>query len=329
MRYLVTAGNFDEDCGKLLELEWDAGTPRLHERLVYHPPPDLRVSGKGFAGGSLVDGDLWVCSFAAVHKVRLDTMEVVQTVHHPWFNDLHHVCPRGGTLLVCNTGLDRVEALAVDGSHLGAWSLVSPDASRDRLAVTPDPDPYFDTQDPHLPFCRRKVQDLVHPNHVTVVGQRILLTRFLDRRVDNLVSWSPVLEELPGLPHDGVVTDGLFWITCTNGLILAYPILSSGQIHSVPEVEINVFKRTGRTGWCRGLAVGDDYLVVGLTAIHHMPRQRWCDLPFDETESSVLILDRSDGSLLHRVSLDGLGGHPKVFGILPWPRTPLSPRQEP
>ena len=327
MRFLVTAGNFEEDCGKLLELEWDGGVPRLHERLVYRPSPHMRVPGKGFTGGLLVGGDLWVCSFAAVHRVQLDTMEVVQTIHHPWFNDLHHVVLRDGILLVCNTGLDRVEALTLDGAHLGAWSLVSPDAQRDRLDGIPDPDPYFGTQDPLLPFCQRKVQDLVHPNHVAIVGHRILLTRFLDRRVDDLSSWSPVLEDLPGYPHDGVVIDGMFWITCTNGLILAFPITPSGQVHPVPEVEINVFERTAHIGWCRGLAVGDDHLVVGLTAIHHMPRQRWCDLPFNKTESSLLILNRSTGSLLHRVSLNKLGGHPKVFGILPWPRTQPSHHQ--
>ena len=319
MRFLITLGDFEDDQGKLLEMSWEGEKLHLRERMTYRPPTHLTVNTKGFTGGCIADGCLWVCSFASVHQIGLSEMEVIKTIHYPWFNDLHHVTWHDGQLLVCNTGLDRVEVLKPDGSYVGAYSLVTPLQELDRQDQASDPDEYFGSQDPGLPFHQRKVRDLVHPNHIVAVGEQLLVTRFLDRRVDDLRSWLTLLPDLPGYPHDGIVWQDQFWVTCTNGLILAFAISPSGQVLAEPTQELNLFESTGHTGWCRGLAVTDEYLLVGLTAIRRMPRERWCARPFNKTESSILLLERGSGQLVACRRLDDFGGHPKVFSILPWP----------
>ncbi len=76
---------------------------------------------------------------------------------------------------------------------------------------------------------------------------------------------------------------------------------------------------TGHHGWCRGLAVTDDHLAVGLTEVRRgrLPRHRWADREPDGSETSVLLLDRHSGQLLSRVDLTDEQRHAKLYSVLP------------
>jgi len=115
-----------------------------------------------------------------------------------------------------------------------------------------------------------------------------------------------------------VHAEGRFWITCTNGLVVAYAV-ERGSVTSTEVERVHLFASTGRTGWCRGLLVTPEHLIVGLTAIDRMPRYRWCDRPFDQTETSVLIIDRATHSLVGRVDLRACGQRSKLFDLMVWP----------
>ena len=83
------------------------------------------------------------------------------------------------------------------------------------------------------------------------------------------------------------------------------------------ELVIDTFASTGRSGWCRGLAVHDEVLAVGLTRIVRMPRERWADRPFDSTVTGLLVIDRATNIELAFSNLQWLGNHPKLFEVVP------------
>jgi len=246
-----------------------------------------------------------------------------------------------GRVYVVNTGLEAIDVFSLDGLFLGSHALhpgwlsaarqggFTPE--RDALPALLDarwpPSSIASTEAPldayysprelaaETPFTRRKVRDYAHPNHVSVIDRQILVTRLLDRAIDDVTTFRRVIEGTPGLPHDGLLDGDRFWITCVNGLAVAYAV-ERGRLTGREVERIDVFA-TGHTGWCRGLAVTRDHIAVGLTAIRRMPRYRWCERPFEETETSVLCIERATGRLAGRVELEDGGRHPKVFSVLP------------
>ncbi len=179
------------------------------------------------------------------------------------------------------------------------------------------PDRYYASSQDE-PFHRRKLRDYYHPNHVRPTGRQLLVTRLLDRSVWDFFAMQPVIENTPGLPHDGLIDHDRFWITCVNGLVVAYAI-EDGLVTGREVERIDVFAETGHTGWCRGLCVTPEHIVVGLTEIRegHMPRHRWGDRPFERTETSVLCLDRASRRLVARIDLTDPVRHSKLFSLLP------------
>lgn len=353
MKVLVTLGYFDATGeGRLVSLDLDSG--EVLTLLSYVPPEPLKVTAKGFTGacwlGSPGSSPLLVCGHAALFLVEVQSSpwRVTQLWHHSAMNDLHHVAASLARIFVVNTGLEAVEVFSHQGVCLGSiqlhpawistqrqlgWSperdalemarsaVWPPSTSETFPTTTPSDTSYYSAAEPSEPlepFHRRKVRDYFHPNHVCVTERQLLVTRLLDRSVWDLHTLSPVIMDTPGLPHDGQLLDDLFWLTCVNGLIVAYAV--EGDRVTGREVErYDVFALTGHTGWCRGLLVTSDLLVVGLTEIRpgRMPRQRWCDRPFELTETSVLCLDRSSGRLLSRIDLTDAQRHAKLFSILP------------
>lgn len=344
MRFLVTVGYFDTSGeGRLVEIDFERGAQAT--RLAHLPPEALRVPEKGFTGaawsGEPGASKLFVCGSSAVYQVDPISWSIAATWHQPCMNDLHHVAIADDRVYVVNTGLEAVDVFSRDGFFLGSHALhpgwlsaerqrgSSPErqalrglldarlprfdaASTGYEALLPD---YYSLRESSaVPFSQRKVRDYVHPNHVALHGGRILVTRFLDRAVDDVTSFRRVIEETPGLPHDGLVDGDRFWITCVNGLVVAYAI-EAGQVTGHEVERFDVFA-TGHSGWCRGLAVTREHLIVGLTAIRRMPRYRWCDRPFEETETSVLYIERATKRLVGRIELDDRARSPKIFSIL-------------
>ncbi len=310
MTFWLTLGDFDGLDGLLVEVTFDGHNACAREVLRYRPPPDRQVHGKGFTGLA-VGVVTWLCGFNALH--RLEAGRIVHSIFRNEFNDLHHVVLQDDQLWVTNTGLDRVEVLTQEGDFLGAFDLLGAQGISKRLVQFELQDGYFGAVDEGTPFHQRRVRDRVHPNHVAHVGDQVLVNRFLQGQVVDLVTWRPVIE-LAGHPHDGQVHQDLYWLTCTDGRILAFA-LEGGRVTSRLEHRLDVFDITERTGWCRGLWVGPDLLAVGLTAIDRMPRARWCDRPFEHTETALLLLDPRTGALRGHVPLGGFGSRPKLFAV--------------
>lgn len=344
MSVLVSGGYFDDSGEGVL---WLVDLERGHAEIVcaHLPPASLSVSGKGFTGaawsGLPGQSDLVVCGFNAVYRVSPQSWEVTGLLHQPCMNDLHHVAVIGERIHVVNTGLDSVDVFDPAGRFLGSYgtgptwlqaarlSGLSP-ARTDwtdllapgwtlrsfELADSPPFGAYYESRSSSSrPFHQRVVRDYVHPNHVAEIQDRLLCTRLADSRVVDLRNLETVVDDLPGHPHDGLEADGLVWLTCVGGYVCAFD--ASSPLPWPRVYTLDVSATTGRFGWCRGLRVLPDVLIVGLTEIRLASTYFWRDAPFASTETSVLVIDRGTGRLLQRVALTDRERHSKIYSVLP------------
>lgn len=308
----LTLGDFESSTGRIVELQLDHTlTARTREIVRWEPPSSRAVHGKGFTGAAVGPDGVYVCAFNGVYLVDPTTVMITPWLESDAFNDLHHVCVHEDRVLIANTGRDRVEVFGADAQHLQTHILHGSGATD----ATHADDPYFDGQE-HLPMHRRRLVDRVHPNHICAFEGRLLVNRFSDRCVQDLHTGALVIEQTPGFPHDGLVRDGALWLTCTNGSIATYRPSPRGANTFTLEDTFDVFARSGASGWCRGLSVTPEWVLVGLTRITRMPRYRWCERPFELTRTCVLIFRRRDMTFVSEIDLGDLGAHPKLFEIL-------------
>ncbi|MEA2905961.1 MAG: hypothetical protein QOI12_3348 [Alphaproteobacteria bacterium] len=317
--------------------------------LEWLPPPSLRTSGKGFLGiawlGVPGQSDLVACAHGGLCRIDPATWTVTGVLSQPCMNDLHHAAVHDGRLLVANTGLDRIDVFETSGRFVGGWDLSPGWMTAERLrgcnpsrpgwagalqrgwqleSTALENEPFTGDLEQRasssLPFPTRKTRHFVHPNHVTMLEGRPLVTRFLDRSIQDLADWSLAIPETPGHPHDGELHGDCFWITCTSGLIVGYAI-EKGRLTSREVKRIDIPQHIGRSGWCRGLIVTDQLIVVSLTTVQYMPPFGWSDPDLSKTETSILAIDPRTLKLVARVDFQRFGQLPKVFGLVEFPST--------
>ncbi|MCB9662806.1 MAG: hypothetical protein H6732_01745 [Alphaproteobacteria bacterium] len=337
MKALVTGGYFDQGGDGVVWLV-DLATQRAEVLLRWTPPAHLHVPTKGFAGGSLgADGLLYVAAHAAVVRIDPVRAEVTGVLHQPCMNDLHHVAAMDDRLYVSNTGLGAVDVLDLDGRFLGSHALlpawanarriqgddfpaeappVRPGWSGEPPAPWSDPredDGYHAIERRSAPFHRLKVPDHLHVNHVAQVDGRLLATCFADGALRNLHGFDEAARLDGHFLHDGIVHDDAFWLTAIDGSAIELDAVTLRERRRIDAFAV------GHHGWCRGLAVTDDHLAIGLTEVRRarLPRHRWADRAPDGSETSVLLLDRRDGRLLSRVNLTDEARHAKLYSVLP------------
>lgn len=337
VKALVTGGYLDQGGDGVVWLV-DLAAGRAEIFLRWTPPAHLHVPTKGFAGGSLAaDGLLYVAAHAAV--VRIDPARAVVTgvLHQPCMNDLHHVAAVEDRLYVSNTGLGAVDVFDLKGSFLGSHALLPAWANTRRIAgddfpaesppvhpgwsgeppapwSTPREDDGYHAADRRsAPFHQLKVPDHLHVNHVAQVGGRLVATCFADGALRDLVRFAVSARFDGHFLHDGVVHGDSFWITAIDGKVIELDAATFQERR-----RIDAFA-TGHHGWCRGLAVTDDHLAVGMTEVRptFMPRHRWSDRAPAGSETSVLLLDRRDGRLLSHVDLTDVDRHAKLYSVIP------------
>lgn len=336
MKALVTGGYFDGGGDGVLWLV-DLAEGRSEVILRWHPPPHLKVPTKGFAGGCLGPDDaLFVAAHGAVVRVCLRRAEVTGVLHQPCMNDLHHVALYDDRLYVANTGLSAVDVFGLDGVFHGSHSLLPAWANAQRIGgedpppeappVTPGwagqppapwptqrlDDGYHHAGRREAPFHQLKVPDHLHVNHVTRHRGRLLATCFADGALRELSTFEVVARLPDHRLHDGAAHDGSLWLTAIDGAVIE---LDGETLRE--RRRLSTFA-TGHHGWCRGLAVTDAHLMVGLTEVRRgrMPRYRWADHAPEGSETSVCLLDKADGRLLSRVDLTDRERHSKLYSVL-------------
>lgn len=337
MKLLITGGYFDHG-GDGVVWTVDLARECADILLRWAPPDHLKVPSKGFAGGSLAsDGTLYVAAHAAVVRASTQAGEVTGILHQPCMNDLHHVALVRDRLYVSNTGLGAVEVLGVDGTFHGSHALLPTWANARRMdgddpppnappvapgwsGMPPEPwphaardDGYHDADRHSAPFHRLKVPDYLHVNHVAFLGDRAVATCFADGTLRDMSTFGVAARFPNSFLHDGIPHGDSFWLTAIDGTLLELDPQTLSERRRLATFA------TGHHGWCRGLAVTNDHLVVGLTQVRRgrLPRHRWADRDPEGSETSVLLLDRDDGRLLARVDLTDEVRHAKIYSVLP------------
>ncbi len=337
MKVLVTGGYYDEGGDGVVWLV-DLAAERAEVLVRWSPPPHLHVATRGLAGGSFAsDGMLYVAAHAAVVRIDPRRASVTGMLHQPCMNDLHHVAVRGDRLYASNTGLGAVDVLGLDGTFHGSHAVLPAWANARRIggedlppesspwrpgwagappAAWPDdpPDDGYHTSNRRSgPFHQLKVPDPLHVNHVAFVGDRLLATCFADGTLRDLRTFE-IAARLPGaFLHDGDVHGDSLWLTAIDGAVIELDAATLGERRRFEAFD------TGHYGWCRGLAISDQHLLVGLTEVRRgrLPRHRWAERDPEGSETSVLLLDRADGRLLARVALTDSERHSKLYSVLP------------
>ena len=338
MKVLVTGGYFD-DSGECFVDEVDFHRGESRRIIQYRPDDSRQVARKGFTGAVWADpATFLVCSFNAVHRYDPRTWRETGRLQQNDFNDLHHVTVDAmGTIYVCNTGLDAVEVFDGAGCFMGrhgtspawferarveGWAVERRQYEGiRRVGWHPEPSPvkwvttddeYYQGRDPRGFHCSI-TRDYEHPNHVTVVDGHLAVTMLATRVVCCLRTFR-TLVETEGHPHDGQADGDRFWTTEVDGRITAWGRRRNGPWTDVAE-RYDV-RESGVTGWCRGLLIAPESVVVGFTAVRGKPQYRWNGGPFESTSTVVIMLERGTGRLMGRVDIGEPGRHAKVFSIL-------------
>lgn len=312
--WLITMGDFASSDGIIVCMAPQRdGSLRQMWTSRFALPADRRVAGKGFTGAVFWSNDLIVAGFNGLYRIDSAGASCEPFLLRDDFNDLHDVslAPAGSTVrfYVANTGLDCIVGVDEAGATRETIPLVP---AKNGIPSSKN-DPYFADEDRDKPVFLQKLRDTVHPNAVQARAGDLWVSRFADRCIER-IGTRPARISVDGCPHDLVFADGWVWFTTTDGRVWR---CAEEADEPMAELVVDTFGTTGRSGWVRGLALGDDgQLLLGFTRISRMPRERWTERPFASTETGILVVDITTGEEVHWESLEALGSHPKVFSII-------------
>ena len=241
-RILVSGGFFDQTIGLLTVIENTAkGLVVVSDNEIEHPKPEIAVLGKGITGIA-IDGDyVWACFSNIIAKIRISDFVIVDVIEDKHFNDLHEITLHKNRLYVANTGFESVDIIDLATKRIERIDLLGENIRKYR----PE---YQQNQDskPHLH----------HISSITIDDQEnIILGMVRQQRILNLTKWEWIGSKHSSPVHDVEFIDGKIWFTTVGGLI------------SNSEETWNLADYQSEIGWTRGLAVTDEGMYVGTTAI--------------------------------------------------------------
>lgn len=186
--------------------------------------------------------------------LELDGGRVVRVISHPLMHSVHSAHERpGGGLVVSSAGNDSVLELDDDGALIAHHWLRDGDFAAAYPGVTDFRRAHHDAFKPHSH----------HPNRASYVDGERWVTCFEQRAC--LSSEGRRIGFPEGIPHDGVLRDGLLWFTLVDGLVIA---VDPRSLRRERVIDLNRLDgRPGLLGWCRGVEVVGSRLVVGMSAL--------------------------------------------------------------
>jgi hypothetical protein len=160
---------------------------------------------------------------------------------------------RDGNLLVANTGLDMVLLMTKGGCVLREWNVMGEDPWA-RFSKEIDYRKGIDTK----PLA-------AHPNYVFCVEDDIWATRFHLKDAVCLTQPGQRIAIDVGLPHDGIVHDGLIYFTTVN----AYVVIANPRTQRIEEViDLNsIHGPEVQLGWCRSLFIENGKTWIGFSRL--------------------------------------------------------------
>lgn len=298
--------------GRVVRLDLETG---WHEEVIYdgdipeYIPKNANISTV-FKAATLNDQKMLLCTTTEVFERCLMTGNVLRSVSHPKFNDVHHAIYDNDNVLVVSTGLDSLILISWQGEIIKTWPL----SEKARRMLDDDID--------YRAVESTKPHDF-HPNFVFKVGERIYLTRF--KQGDAICvndEVAPRLVVTKGNIHDGLVHRDKTWFTCTNGWLCAVSNATGNEAFSV---DLNaLYEGDAPLGWCRGLEfLGDDLVAVGFSRLRHTKFKehvKWAVSKFSDRSlaplpTRVAVIDLVNKTVLDDFVLEGREGLNAIFSI--------------
>ena len=313
--FIVTGGFFDGSSegyiGKIsLNVGENDASLSFETSLITEPPsPSLRLKNKGFSGGSIHSGLLWLCSANQVLAYSLDDFKLKRIIDDPLFNDLHYVLAEDDGLYIVNTGLESLDYFSYDGELKQRTLLTSHEITLQRTASSSD----FRIQDstPHF----------MHANHCfRRCDGHLLLTFVRQRRVVDTKDWSWASPEYPFSPHEGFIAryppldQNCLWVSTVNGEVIA-----SNPLTNVIVAKWGLRSNGVPPGWVRGLCILQHGLLVGTTKIRASSAgyySGWTnkDIQNSRTTISYIPFNKNNDTVVIDILNER---NAKVFSILP------------
>ncbi len=246
---------YEYDQALVLEVNPSSGVASVVHR--YETPSGARPEVDPavlFKSGTRVGDLLYLSTQTEVMVLQLPGFERVGYVSLPRFNDVHHVRPgRGGLLLVANSGLDTVVEVDLDGTVHNEWNVLGEDT--------------WSRFDPAIDYRRVKTTKPhhAHPNHVFMIGDEPWATRFEQRDAVSLLDPGRRIDIGLERVHDGVVFEGHVYFTTVDGKVA---IAETDTLKVVDVIDLVPMHPAGtRLGWCRGILPDADGAWIGFSRI--------------------------------------------------------------
>ena len=241
-RVLVSGGYFDQTFGLLTVIEKTTeGLVVVSDKEIQHPKPEIAVLGKGITGIA-IDGDyVWACFSNLIVKISLDDFSIQDMIENEYFNDLHSIEIHNNRLYIANTGNESVDIINLETRELERIDLLGEAMRKRRPLYSPNQD-----TKPHLH----------HLSSVTIDEEGDMIIGLVrQQRILNLGKWEWIGGKHSSPVHDVESIDGKIWLTTVGGMIS-----NSEQTWNLADYQFEL-------GWTRGLAVTDEGMYVGTTAI--------------------------------------------------------------
>ena len=269
-KFLVTGGVQRDDarklgegrryhCGRLLRIEFESRRTEaffeLNEGGDHYPDdtPNLLLTS-----ATLADGRLYLCSETELFIFSYPELLLERSVSYPFFQNVHHVAPINGQVIVASTGLDLVVALdAVTLAPAHFWN-----------ALGKDPWHRFSPRTDYRKVHSTKPHE-AHPNFVFEIKGEVWATRFQQKDAVCMSDFSKRIDIGVERVHDGDVIGNRVYFTAVDGKIV---VADTESLSVVEVIDLNEMEQVGcPLGWCRGLAIVDDIAYVGFSRIRETP----------------------------------------------------------
>ena len=289
---LVSGGIFDQTLGLLTVIQkTDEGMKIVSDNMIQHPKQEIAVRGKGMTGIAL-DGDcVWACFSNVIVKISLDDFSIQDMIENEYFNDLHSIEIHNNHLYIANTGNESVDIINLETRELERIDLLGEAMRKVRPLYSQDQD-----TKPHLH----------HVSSVTVDEEGdVIIGLVRQQRILNLGKWEWIGGKHSSPVHDVEYIAGEIWFTTVGGMI------------SNSEQTWNLADYQSELGWTRGLAVTDEGMYVGTTAIRESNHDYYkviTDSPTERTGAKICYIPFNENSETFELEIPNAGNR-KVFSI--------------